>query len=86
MTAIPGTALTRFDHAVLRSTRRALGTTPAVAQTGSGTGDSGTPTTCNFRQDYYSCCPRYDPCTQIFLGDSALPPAEPSKPAEPPEA
>jgi membrane-associated phospholipid phosphatase len=30
MTAIPGTALTTFDHAVLRSTRRALGTTPAV--------------------------------------------------------
>src|SRR5829696_4399287 len=30
MTAIPGTALTTFDHAVLRSTRRALGETPAV--------------------------------------------------------
>jgi membrane-associated phospholipid phosphatase len=30
MTAAPGTALTRFDHAGLRSTRRALGGTPAV--------------------------------------------------------
>jgi membrane-associated phospholipid phosphatase len=30
MTATPGTALIRFDHAVLRSTRRVLGDTPAV--------------------------------------------------------
>jgi membrane-associated phospholipid phosphatase len=30
MTATPGTALIRFDHAVLRSTRRVLGHTPAV--------------------------------------------------------
>jgi membrane-associated phospholipid phosphatase len=30
MTAAPGSALVRLDHAVLRSTRRALGGTPAV--------------------------------------------------------
>jgi membrane-associated phospholipid phosphatase len=30
MTAAPGTALARFDHSLLRSTRRALGGTPAV--------------------------------------------------------
>jgi membrane-associated phospholipid phosphatase len=30
MTATPGAVLTRIDHAVLRSTRRALGSTPAV--------------------------------------------------------
>lgn len=30
MTAASGTALTRIDHALLRSTRRALGGTPAV--------------------------------------------------------
>lgn len=30
MTAAPSSALTRIDHAVLRSTRRALGGTPAV--------------------------------------------------------
>ncbi len=30
MTALPATALTRVDHALLRSTRRALGGTPAV--------------------------------------------------------
>lgn len=31
MTAAPGSALVRLDHAVLRSTRRALGGTPAVS-------------------------------------------------------
>src|SRR4051794_22678978 len=30
MTAAPGTTLARFDHLLLRSTRRALGGTPAV--------------------------------------------------------
>jgi membrane-associated phospholipid phosphatase len=30
MTATPGAVVTRLDHAVLRSTRRALGDTPAV--------------------------------------------------------
>ena len=30
MSATPGTVLTRFDHSLLRSTRRALGDTPAV--------------------------------------------------------
>ncbi|MGY5885437.1 phosphatase PAP2 family protein [Modestobacter lacusdianchii] len=30
MSATPGTVLTRFDHTLLRSTRRALGDTPAV--------------------------------------------------------
>jgi membrane-associated phospholipid phosphatase len=30
MSATPGTVLTRFDHSLLRSTRRTLGRTPAV--------------------------------------------------------
>jgi membrane-associated phospholipid phosphatase len=30
MSATPGTVLTRFDHSLLRSTRRTLGNTPAV--------------------------------------------------------
>ncbi len=62
----------------------ALAAAPAQAQTGSGTGGSDDPYTCNFREDYYSCCPRWEPCTQFWI-DAPLPPAEPAKPSESPE-
>jgi hypothetical protein len=61
-----------------------LAAAPAYAQTGSGTGEDDSPYTCNFREDYYSCCPRYDPCTQIWI-DAPLRPEEPSKPSESPD-
>jgi hypothetical protein len=62
-----------------------LAAAPAAAQTGSGTGESDDPYTCNFKEDYYSCCPRYDPCTQIFIGDAPVRPEEPLKPSDSPE-
>ena len=62
----------------------ALAATPAPAQTGSGTGEEDNPVTCNFRENYYSCCPRYGPCTQMVI-DAPIRPEEPSKPTESPE-
>jgi hypothetical protein len=61
-----------------------LGAAPAPAQTGSGTGEGDNPVTCNLRENYYSCCPRYGPCTQIYV-DAPLRPEEPSRPPESPE-
>lgn len=61
-----------------------LAAAPAAAQTGVGTGDDESPYICNFKEDYYSCCPRYEPCTQIWV-DAPLRPEEPSKPPESPE-
>ena len=62
----------------------AFAATPAFAQTGSGSGEDESTTTCNIREDYYSCCPTWNPCTQFYI-DAPLPPAEPVKPAESPE-
>lgn len=62
----------------------ALAATPAPAQTGSGTGEDDNPVTCNLRENYYSCCPRYGPCTQFYI-DAPVRPEEPAKPTESPE-
>lgn len=61
-----------------------LAATPAPAQTGSGTGEDDGAYTCNFKEDYYSCCPRWEPCTQFWI-DAPLRPEEPSKPTESPD-
>ena len=58
---------------------------PVSAQTGAGTGDGDNPYTCNFRDDYYSCCPRYGPCTQFVIDAPPPPPEEPEDSAPPPK-
>lgn len=57
---------------------------PGSAQTGTGAEADDDPYACNFREDYYSCCPNWNSCTQFYI-DAPLPPPEPVKPTESPE-
>lgn len=53
-----------------------LAAMPAWAQTTE-------PAPCNFSAaNYYTCCSRYDVCTQYWV-DAPLPPEEPSEPEQP---
>ena len=84
MSMLNGRKKVSATFAAIAMAAASLAAAPAPAQTGSGAGEDDNPVTCSFRENYYSCCPRYGPCTQIYI-DAPLRPEEPSKPPESPE-